>query len=90
MTDWGTLFKTGLALFAIVNPIGSVPIFITATDGSSKAERTRIVRLIAFTVFVVLTISVLLGDLILEFFGIGIPSFQAGGGILQTTTNAWP
>jgi len=82
MTDWGTLFKTGLALFAIVNPIGSVPIFITATNGSSEAERTRIVRLIALTVFLVLTISVLLGDLILEFFGIGIPSFQAGGGIL--------
>ena len=82
MTDWGTLFKTGLALFAIVNPIGSVPIFITATNGSSEAERTSIVRLIALTVFLVLTISVLLGDLILEFFGIGIPSFQAGGGIL--------
>ena len=82
MTDWGTLFKTGLALFAIVNPIGSVPIFITATDGSSKAERARIVRLIALTVFLVLTVSVLLGDRVLEFFGISIPSFQAGGGIL--------
>ena len=82
MTDWGTLFKTGLALFAIVNPIGSVPIFITATDGSSGAERARIVRLVALTVFLVLTSAVLIGDRILEFFGISIPSFQAGGGIL--------
>ena len=33
MTDWDYLFKIGLALFAIVNPIGSVPIFISATQG---------------------------------------------------------
>lgn len=82
MTDWNTLFKTGLALFAIVNPIGSVPIFITATDGSSAAERAHIVRRVALTVFLVLAMAVFLGDRILEFFGIGIPSFQTGGGIL--------
>ncbi len=82
MTDWSYLFKTGLALFAIVNPIGSVPIFITATTGSTTAERTRIVRLVALTVFLVLTLAALLGDSILDFFGISIPSFQTGGGIL--------
>ncbi len=82
MTDWANLFKIGLALFAIVNPIGSIPIFITATLGSTEAERVRIVRLVALTVFLVLTVSVLIGDRILEFFGISIPSFQTGGGIL--------
>ncbi|CAG1771167.1 partial hypothetical protein, partial [uncultured bacterium] len=82
MTDWAALFKTGLALFAIVNPIGSVPIFITATSGSSEAERARIVRMVALTVFLVLSLAVFLGDQILDFFGISIPSFQTGGGIL--------
>lgn len=82
MTDWAALFKIGLALFAIVNPIGSVPIFITATSGSSDAERARIVRMVAFTVLVVLSLAVFLGDRILDFFGISIPSFQTGGGIL--------
>lgn len=82
MTDWSTLFKTGLALFAIVNPIGSVPVFITATAGSSDQERARIVRMVAFTVFTVLTLAIFLGDRILDFFGISIPSFQTGGGIL--------
>jgi multiple antibiotic resistance protein len=82
MTDWATLFKTGVALFAIVNPIGSIPIFITATHGSSAPERAHIVRMVALTVFLVLTTSVLIGDRILEFFGISIPSFQTGGGIL--------
>ncbi|NBQ85225.1 MAG: MarC family protein, partial [Methylophilaceae bacterium] len=32
MTNWAYLFKTGVALFAIVNPIGNLPIFISATN----------------------------------------------------------
>lgn len=82
MTDWNTLFKTGLALFAIVNPIGSVPVFISATAGYSEQERQRTVRTVGITVFTVLVLTVFLGDSLLEFFGISIPSFQVGGGIL--------
>jgi multiple antibiotic resistance protein len=82
MNDWGYLFKIGIALFAIVNPIGSVPVFLSATSEWTDAERARTVRTITFTVFLVLTASVFLGDQILRFFGIGIPSFQVGGGIL--------
>lgn len=82
MTDWAYLFKIGIALFAIVNPIGSIPIFITATNGWSAADRARTARTVVLTVFLVLCGSVFLGDRILEFFGISIPSFQVGGGIL--------
>lgn len=82
MLEWGYLFKIGIALFAIVNPIGSVPIFISATDGWSSQDRKRIARTVAFTVFLVLSLSAVLGDKILAFFSISIPSFQVGGGIL--------
>lgn len=82
MTDWPALLKIAIALFAIVNPIGSVPIFISATHGWSDADRARTAKTVAFTVFIVLTISAFFGDLILDFFGVTIPSFQVGGGIL--------
>lgn len=82
MTDWTALFKIGIALFAIVNPIGTLPIFISATDGCSSQERAKTSRTVALTVFIVLIVSAFLGDQILEFFGITIPSFQVGGGIL--------
>jgi len=82
MIDWAALFKVTIALFAIVNPIGSVPIFISATDGWSKQDRAKTAKTIALTVFIVLAISAFLGDKILDFFGISIPSFQVGGGIL--------
>ncbi len=82
MNEWVSLFKIGIALFAIVNPIGGVPIFVTATEGWDEAERKRAIRTIALTVFSALVISVFIGDRILDFFGISIPSFQVGGGIL--------
>lgn len=82
MLEWGYLFKIGIALFAIVNPIGTVPIFISATDGWRNEERRRIAKTVAFTVFLVLAVSAVLGDKILAFFSISIPSFQVGGGIL--------
>jgi len=82
MTEWAVLFKITVALFAIVNPIGSVPIFISATDGWSPADRARTAKIVTITVFIVLSVSAFIGDKILNFFGISIPSFQVGGGIL--------
>jgi multiple antibiotic resistance protein len=82
MTDWAILFKITIALFAVVNPIGSVPIFISSTDGWSTQDRAKTAKTVALTVFIVLAVSAFLGDKILDFFGISIPSFQVGGGIL--------
>lgn len=82
MTDWPTLIKITIALFAIVNPIGCLPIFISATDGWGADARARTAETVAITVFIVLTVAAFLGDSILNFFGISIPSFQVGGGIL--------
>ena len=82
MTDWTYLFKTSIALFAIVNPIGCVPMFISATDGWSKQDRAKTAKTVAVTVFIVLCSAAFIGNGVLDFFGISIPSFQVGGGIL--------
>ncbi len=82
MIEWSYLLKTAIALFAIVNPIGIVPIFITATANWSDIERKKTSKTVSLTVFIVLVTSTILGDKLLDFFGISIPSFQVGGGIL--------
>lgn len=82
MTEWAYLFKTGIALFAIVNPIGSIPIFISATSSWDKKARAHTANIVGITVFTVLTIATFIGNDILNFFSITIPSFQVGGGIL--------
>lgn len=82
MTEYTYLLKVAIALLAIVNPIGCLPIFISATNGWKKVERARTARTVAITVFIVLSVSAFIGESILDFFGITIPSFQVGGGIL--------
>ena len=82
MTEYAHLVKTTLALFAIVSPLGALPMFIASTRNWSKQERAKTTRTVAFTVFIVLMVSAFLGEHILDFFGISIPSFEVGGGIL--------
>lgn len=82
MWDWTQLIKLTVTLLAIVDPIAAVPVFLGATAGLSGAARARVARIVTLTVFGVLAASVLAGKAILDFFGIGIPSFQIGGGIL--------
>jgi multiple antibiotic resistance protein len=82
MSEWAYLFKTGVALFAIVNPIGNLPVFISATSQWSKRDKAHTANIVGLTVFVVLAITTFFGNDILDFFSISIPSFQVGGGIL--------
>ena len=82
MFEFTFLLKSSVALIAVVNPIGCLPIFINATNGCSAAERIKIAKTASFTVFLILALAAFFGDITLRFFGIGIPSFQVGGGIL--------
>lgn len=80
------LVKPLIALLAIVNPIGVVPFFIHFTQHLSREQRRRTIRISAFTAFLVIALSALAGLKIIEFFGISIPSFQVGGGMLLLTS----
>ncbi len=79
MTDWAYLLKTTISLLAIVNPIGIIPIFISATDGWRKQDRAKTARTVSVTVFIVLTISAFIGDTVLKIFWYQHPVFSGGG-----------
>ena len=76
------LLKPLIALLAIVNPIGAVPFFLAFTQGLTRTERQRTLRVSSFSAFCVIAISGLAGLQIIGFFGISIASFQVGGGML--------
>ncbi|MDP9881969.1 hypothetical protein CY658_16915 [Variovorax sp. RO1] len=76
------LIKPLVTLVAIVNPLAIVPFFIHYTQDYSDAQRKRTVRMSAFSAFVVIAVSALIGLQLLSFFGISIASFQVGGGLL--------
>ncbi|GHA71913.1 UPF0056 inner membrane protein [Formosimonas limnophila] len=75
-------FKTFIALLALVNPLGVLPMFISLTQGHTRKEKQRTIRAAALTVVAVISICVLLGEQIIEFFGISTASLQVAGGLL--------
>jgi multiple antibiotic resistance protein len=69
-------------LFALLNPLGMLPIFITYTAQLRKGVDRWLALFLAFTVFFLLIFFLISGAALLNFFGISIESFQIAGGIL--------
>jgi len=79
-------FKPLVTLLAIVNPLAIVPFFIHYTQDFSHEQRSRTIWIAAFSSFVVIAVSAVMGLHILAFFGISLASFQVGGGMLLLTS----
>jgi len=82
MIEWVEYAKFFAGLLSVVNPTGSIPVFINLTANHSPAERHRTGFLAALSVVMVLAVVLLTGETVLRFFGITIASFRVGGGIL--------
>lgn len=74
--------KTLIALLVIINPPAVIPAYLSLTDGMSLDTTKKVYRMVSKSVFLVLAISALAGEIILKIFGISLVSFQIGGGIL--------
>ena len=70
------------ALFSVLNPIGTVPIFVGLTQHDSQKERSRISLWTAINVFIILIVSYFIGQYVLTFFGISIDALRIAGGIV--------
>ncbi len=80
--DYTEYTKFLIALLAVVNPIGAIPIFVALTSDAQGNERKHIANVVVLTVAIILLVSLLFGEAALHFFGITINSFTVGGGIL--------
>ncbi len=70
------------ALFSIINPLGTVPIFVGLTHNNTKKERSVIAFYTAIYVLVILLLSFYLGKYILLFFGISLDALKIAGGLI--------
>ena len=79
---------TFLGLFPITNPLGVVPAFYSLTFGNTSRHRGRQARQVAINATVILAIFLIVGRLILNFFGLSLGALQIAGGLLIAHT-AW-
>ena len=76
------LFIGIIALFPVVNPVGSAFIANPYLSNLSVTEKRKAVKKITFYAFSICTVSLFAGHWILELFGISIPVIQLAGGIM--------
>ncbi|MFZ4399180.1 MAG: MarC family protein [Bacteroidales bacterium] len=79
-------FVVFAALFSIMNPFGTVPVFLGLTKEKTKKEIISIAFYTSLNVFIILMISFFLGKYLLLFFGISIQSLKIAGGMIITTS----
>ena len=84
MQDFDTILLVYAALFPIVNPIGSTPIFLGLTRNLSPGERSRLAGRVALNSFLLLLGSLFVGSHVLAFFGITLPAVRVAGGLVVT------
>ncbi|OQW72244.1 MAG: hypothetical protein BVN35_14315 [Proteobacteria bacterium ST_bin11] len=82
LINWTELFKDFVGIFAILNPLGAIPVYLSMTANKSESEVKRIAIKTAMAVAVILVISIWAGSTVLQFFGITMPAFRIASGLL--------
>lgn len=79
-------FTVFAALFSVVNPLGTMPVFIGVTENNTPAERKLTALRASIYMLIILTVSYFAGKFIIQFFGISIESLRIAGGLIITTS----
>ncbi|GAM78810.1 multiple antibiotic resistance protein marC [Vibrio ishigakensis] len=78
----GIVITQFVVLWAVIDPIGTVPVYLSQTNHLDKAQR-RLVALKAIAISTgVLLFFLIAGQILLEAMQIPLPAFQAAGGLV--------
>ncbi|RRS09262.1 MarC family protein [Pseudoalteromonas sp. J010] len=76
------LLATFIFFFAVIDPIGTVPVFIAVTKNYDEAQKRKIALFATLVSAAILVFFVVAGELILTAMGIPLSAFQIAGGIV--------
>jgi multiple antibiotic resistance protein len=71
-----------VTVFALVDPLGALPFFISLTDGFSEADRAIVIRRAVLVLGSTLTVFAFLGTFLFAAFGLTLAAFEIAGGII--------
>lgn len=75
-------FSKFVLLWAVIDPIGTIPVFVSATAERTTAERRRIALIAAVTAAGILLFFIIAGEPMLRSMGVPLLAFQIAGGIV--------
>ncbi len=86
MMDWNLYLNFTVAMLAIVNPLGLIPLWSELTSDMDRPSRRKLADWIIITSLIILLIFLMFGEQILSLFSIDLSVFQIAGGILLLST----
>ena len=70
------------SFFTLTNPLGTMPVFLTMTNGLSDDERKHIIKRATIVSFIILIAFTLCGQFLFKFFGISTNGFRIAAGFI--------
>jgi multiple antibiotic resistance protein len=81
MSDFQSILSDFVLLWAVIDPIGTIPVFIAATRNRPSADRQRIALRASATAASILLFFIVIGEAVLNAMGVPLLAFQISGGI---------
>jgi multiple antibiotic resistance protein len=82
LVDLTLLAEVTITLFVIMDPPGTIPLFLSLTGGRSAAMRRRAAWQAVVVAFGVIVLFALFGRQILAYLHVSLPALQTAGGLL--------
>lgn len=70
------------SFFTLINPLGTMPIFMTMTAELEQKDRVKTAQKASFVAFITIIIFAFIGQVLFNFFGISVNSFKIVGGVI--------
>lgn len=74
------------ALFSVINPLGTLPVFVGLTQHETKGDRSKIAFWTSINTLIILLVAFFLGRYVLSFFGISLSSLRLAGGLIISSS----
>ena len=82
MNDLAFLAAVMVSVFALVDPLGTLPFFVALTDGMNPADRKVVLERATIVVGVILSVFALFGRFLFAAFDFTLEAFEIAGGII--------
>ncbi len=79
---WQDLYREFITLFVVIDPIGTIPVYLYAAKGVKPELRVKFALRAVLIAACVLLAFLVIGQIILETLGLRLGSFQVAGGIV--------
>ncbi|AOY00691.1 MarC family NAAT transporter [Jeongeupia sp. USM3] len=82
LLHWQFFFGALISLVTMTNPLSKIPMFISLTQNMSEPRRQRQAVRASWIAFLIMTVCLIAGNVILSVFGISYGALRVAGGIV--------